>query len=102
MKPSRFSKEQIIAILREQEAELSMADVCPKPGVSTATVLSGRRSMAAWMCKLEVLEDENARLKRLLATAMPNNAVLKEPASKNWQGLPFVEGLSRIFGSSLA
>ena len=63
MKKTRFSEEQIIAVLREQEAGMKTADVCRK---------------------LKVLEEENGRLKRLLADAMLDNAVLKEVAAKNW------------------
>jgi len=82
MKHSRFSEEQIIAILREQEAGSSTADVCRKHGVSSATFYKWKATYGGM--ELKVLEDENARLKRLLADAMLDNAVLKEVASKNW------------------
>ncbi len=88
MKHSRFSEEQIIAILREQEAGSSTADVCRKHGVSSATFYKWKAIYGGMDVsqarKLKVLEDENARLKRLLADAMLDNAVLKEVASKNW------------------
>ena len=104
MKRSRFTEEQIIAILREQEAGSKTADVCRKHGVSSATFYKWKATYGGMDVsqarKLKVLEDENARLKRLLADAMLDNAVLKEAASKNWGGLPLVGGLSRMFGSS--
>jgi len=88
MKHSRFSEEQIIAILREQEAGSSTADVCRKHGVSSATFYKWKAIYGGMDVsqarKLKVLENENARLKRLLADAMLDNAVLKEVASKNW------------------
>lgn len=88
MKRSRFSEEQIIAILREQEAGSKTADVCRKHGVSSATFYKWKAAYGGMDVsqarKLKVLEDENARLKRLLADAMLDNAVLKEVASKNW------------------
>lgn len=88
MKRSRFTEEQIIAILREQEAGSKTADVCRKHGVSSATFYKWKAAYGGMDVsqarKLKVLEDENARLKRLLADAMLDNAVLKEVASKNW------------------
>ena len=88
MKRSRFTEEQIIAILREQEAGSKTADVCRKHGVSSATFYKWKAIYGGMDVsqarKLKVLEDENARLKRLLADAMLDNAVLKEVASKNW------------------
>lgn len=88
MKRSRFTEEQIIAILREQEAGSKTADVCRKHGVSSATFYKWKAAYGGMDVsqarKLKVLENENARLKRLLADAMLDNAVLKEVASKNW------------------
>lgn len=88
MKKSRFSEEQIIAVLREQEAGMKTADVCRKHGISSATLYAWKSKYGGMDVsqarKLKVLEEENARLKRLLADTMLDNAVLKEVASKNW------------------
>ena len=88
MKKTRFSEEQIIAVLREQEAGMKTADVCRKHGISSATLYAWKAKYGGMDVsqarKLKVLEDENARLKRLLADALLDNAVLKEVAGKNW------------------
>jgi putative transposase len=88
MKPSRFTEEQIIGILREQEVGAKTVDVCRKYGISSATFYKWK----AKYCGLDVsdakrlraLEDENSKLKRLLADAMLDNAMLKEIAAKKW------------------
>ncbi|WP_156348068.1 IS3 family transposase [Sphingomonas sp. Leaf231] len=86
MKKSRFSEEQIIAVLREQDGGMKTADVCRKHGISSATLYAWKAKYGGMDVsqarKLKVLEDENARLKRLLADAMLDNAVLKEGGSK--------------------
>ncbi len=88
MKRSRFTEEQIIAMLKEQEAGMSTADVCRKRGVSSATFYKfkarygGLEVSDAW--RLKALEDENAKLKKLLAEAMLENAILKDVAAKKW------------------
>ncbi len=88
MKRGRFGEEQIIAILREQEAGSSTADVCRKHGVSSATFYKWKATYGGMDVsqarKLKVQEDESARLKRLLADAKLDNAVLKEVVSKDW------------------
>lgn len=50
MKRRRFTEEQIIAILREQEAGMATAEVCRKPGVSSATFYKWKAKFGAWMC----------------------------------------------------
>jgi putative transposase len=88
VKKSRFTEEQIIAILREQEAGMKTADLCRKHGISSPTFYAWKAKYGGMDVsqarKLKVLEEENGRLKRLLADAMLDNAVLKEVAAKNW------------------
>ena len=88
MKRSRFSEEQIIAILKEQEAGVATAEVCRRHGVSSATFYKWKAKFGGLEVsdakRLRQLEDENARLKRLLAEAMLDNAMLKEIAVKKW------------------
>ena len=88
MRRSRFSEEQIIAILREQESGAKTADVCRKHGVSAATFYKWKAKYGGMAVsearRLKVLEDENARLKRLLAEAMLDNAMLRDVAARKW------------------
>jgi len=84
VKASRFTEAQIIGILREQEAGAKKEDVCAGTG-STARPSTSGRPMAAWRFRArrpKELEDENAKLKKLLAEAMLDNARLKEISSR--------------------
>jgi len=88
MKRSRFTEEQIIGIRREQEAGMATADVCRKPGISQPTFYAWKAKLGGMGVsearRLKQLEDENARLKKLLAEAMLDNAVLKDINSRKW------------------
>jgi putative transposase len=88
MKRSRFTEEQIVAILREQEAGMATAEVCRRHGVSSATFYKWKAKYGGLDVseakRLKALEDENAKLKRLLADAMLDNAGLKELIAKKW------------------
>jgi putative transposase len=88
MKRKRFSEEQIIGILKENEAGVSVAELCRKHGVSDASIYKWKAKFGGMDVseakKLRTLEDENSRLKRLLADAMLDNAALKDLLGKKW------------------
>jgi putative transposase len=88
MKRSRFTEEQIVGILKEQEAGQRTADVCRKHGISEGTFYKWKAKYGGLEVsdarRLKALEDENAKLKKLLAETMLDNAVLKDLNSKKW------------------
>lgn len=88
MKRSRFSEEQIISILKEQEAGAKTADVCRRHGISDATFYKWKAKYGGMEVsdarRLRALEDENARLKKLLAESVLNEAALRELLGKKW------------------
>lgn len=88
MKRSRFTEEQIIGVLREQEGGQPTAAVCRRHGISPATFYKWKSKYGGLDVsearRLKTIEDENAKLKRLLAEAMLDNAMLKDIASKKW------------------
>ena len=88
MKRSRFTEEQIIAILREQETGIAVAELCRKHGVSSPTFYKWKAKFGGMDVsearKLKALEEENGRLKRMLADAMLDNVALKDLLGKKW------------------
>jgi len=88
MKRSRFTEEQIIAIVREQEAGAKTADVCRRHGISEATFYAWKAKFGGLDVsearRLKALEGENTKLKKLLADAMLDNVALKDLLAKKW------------------
>ena len=88
MKRSRFTEEQIIAVLKEHELGAKTADLCRKHGISEATFCNWKSKYGGMEVsearRLKALETENAKLKKLLADAMLDNAALKDLLGKKW------------------
>ncbi len=88
MKRTRFTEEQIIGILKEAEAGAKTADLARRHGVSEATIYNWKSKYGGLEVseakRLRSLEEENAKLKRLLADTMLDNAALKDLLSKKW------------------
>jgi len=88
MRKSRFSEPQIIAVLKEHEAGLSTAEVCRRHGISQPTFYAWKSKFGGMEVseakRLKALEDENRKLKKLLAEQVMDNSTLKEMLGKNF------------------
>ena len=88
MKRSRFTEGQIIGVLKEHEAGMKTSDLCRKHGISSATFFNWKARYGGMDVpdarKLKALEDENRKLKKLLAETMLDVAMLKDLTSKKW------------------
>ncbi len=96
MKKSRFSEEQIIGVLKEQQAGLPVAEVCRKHGIIDATFYTWRSRYGGMEVsnarRLKALDDENRKLEKLPAEAMLDVATLREALGKNVWSAPSVQG----------
>ena len=88
MKRKRFTEEQIIRILKEHDPGAKRADLCRKHGISEATLYNWKGKFGGMDVseakRLKQLQDDNGKLKKLLADAMLDNAALKDLLSKKW------------------
>jgi len=88
MKKQRFTEERIIAVLKEQEAGMKVADLCRKYGISDAKFYNWKSKYGGMEVseakRLKALEEENAKLKKLLAEQMLDTAALRELLAKKW------------------
>jgi putative transposase len=88
MKPSRFTEEQIIGILKKAQAGMKIVDLCRMHGISDATFYNWRSKYGGMEVseakRLKVLEDENKKLKQMLADTMLENRAIKDVLSKKW------------------
>ena len=88
MKRLEFTEEQIIGVLWEQKAGAKTADLCRRHGISSATFYAWKAKLGGMDVtdakRLKALEEENARLKRLLAESLLDQAALKDLLSQKW------------------
>ena len=88
MKRKRFTEEQIIAVLKEHEAGAKTTDLARKHGISEATIYNWKAKFGGMDIsearRLKALEEENAKLKKLLADQMLEASALRELLSKKW------------------
>ena len=84
----RFSEEQIIGVLKEAEAGMKVVEVCRKYGISDATYYSWKSKFGGMTVseaqRLKALEAENAKLKKLLAESLLDNAALRDVVGRKW------------------
>lgn len=88
MRPSRFTEEQIIGILKQAQAGMKVADLCRMHGISDVTFYTWRSKFGGMEVsdakRLKQLEDENNKLKQMLADTMLENKAIKDVLSKKW------------------
>jgi putative transposase len=88
MRRGRFTEDQIIGVLREHEAGMKTSELCRKHGISDATFYNWKAKYGGLTvsdaARLRALEDENRRLKKLLAESMLENEVTREALRKKW------------------
>ena len=88
MKKSRFTEEQVLAILKEQDGGTKVADICRKHGITDATFHNWKNKYNGMssqeLSRLRSLEQENSRLKRAVADLTLDNQILKDVNSKKW------------------
>ncbi len=88
MKTSKFSESQIVAVLKQQDTGMKVADICREHGISAATFYKWRSRYggmdASMLKRVKELEQENARLKRMYAESQMETAVIKEALAKKW------------------
>ena len=88
MRPKRFTEEQIIGILKQAQAGMKIVDLCRMHGISDATFYNWRTKYGGMEVsdarKLKALEEENRKLKKLLAESMLDVATLREALGKNF------------------
>lgn len=88
MKPKRFTEEQIIGILKQAQAGVKVVDLCRTHGISDATFYNWRTKYGGMEVsdakRLKQLEDENKKLKQLLAETLLENKAIKDVLSKKW------------------
>ena len=104
MKRARFTVEQIIGVLREQEAGARTADLARKHGISEATLYNWKAKYGGMYVseskRLKALEEQNAKLKKLLAEQMLDAAALRELLSKNGKARRQARGCRASAGRS--
>ncbi len=90
MKRKRFSVEQIVAVVKQAELGMPVADVIRQTGISEQTFYRWKKQYAGMQSdqvrELKQLQDENARLKRVVADLMLDKAILQDVVSKKWSG----------------
>lgn len=88
LKKSRFTESQIVAVLKEGEAGLAVAELCRKHGISSATYYNWKSKYSgvevSELQRLRELEAENARLKRMYADLALENAAIKDVLSRKF------------------